>query len=385
LEIRIPHQVWLSSFFAFQVFIGGQAQGLDFRRACDPAEQKLTIGGVGDLLIHKYIHNAAQKQSTHYSYLWKNVSKHIRAVDIMYANLETPLAGGVARDYSQQRDPGVYWDSDEYIYSGYPSFNTPPEFAKNLVAGGFDVVSTANNHASDRSVLGINKTIDSLESSGLAFSGTRRSGSQSSYATIVQKKGWKVAFIACTYGLSGPTSRKIESQVLHCFSQKSLLKKEIRSAKSVADAVVVTPHWGAENVHQPHSSQVSLAKEIAEAGADVIIGTHSHVIQPIVKIATSDGREVPVVYGTGNFVSSQPGINKLGLMVVVGLSKRGNQVWVNSTRHLPIYMTASYLSVDFLDRIKGKESLWSVVSRVVGDDFGLMNSRESVASNPQCE
>tara|TARA_Y100001935_G_scaffold219475_1_gene192726 strand:- start:3496 stop:4614 length:1119 start_codon:yes stop_codon:yes gene_type:complete len=362
------------------------AQAMDLRRACDPAEDTLTIGGVGDLLIHKYIQNAAQKKKGHYSYLWKNVKSHIQGVDIMYANLETPLAAGVARDGTLHPDPGVFWDEREYIYSGYPAFNTPPELAKNLKAGGFDIVSTANNHAADRGLIGIDKTIDSLESAGLQFTGSRRKGDRNSFATIVNKKGWKVAFIACTYGVNGKSGTAIRGQILQCYSQKSLLLSEIRNARKVADVVVVTPHWGTENVHRPQSSQVSLAQEIVDAGADLVIGTHAHVVQPIQKFKSSDGREVPVVFGTGNFVSSQPGINKLGLMVIAGFSRRGNQVWANGLRHLPLYMTRSYLSVDFLDQVKpeNQRKLWSVVSNVVGNDFGLMNSREPIKTNPLC-
>lgn len=380
----MKNKKWILPVIATCLLTSSLTHALEFKRSCEPAEDTLVIGGVGDLLIHKYIHNAAQNQKSHYSFLWKNIKKHVQSMDIMYANLETPLAGGLARDYTLHKDPGVKWDSREYIYSGYPAFNTPPEMAKNLKEGGFDIVSTANNHASDRGRLGIDMTIDSLENAGLAYTGTRRKGSNKSYTTIVNKKGWRVAFISCTYGLSGPSNRAILAQVLHCYSQKELLLSEIRQARKIADAVIVTPHWGTENTHKPNSHQRSLTQDIAEAGADVIIGTHSHQIQPTEKYITRNGREVPVVYGTGNFVSSQPGINKLGLMVVIGLSRKGNDVWVNGARYLPLWMTRSYLSVDFLDRLKGHQSTWNVVSRVMQDDFGLMNSREDISTNPFC-
>jgi hypothetical protein len=183
----MKHFLFLLSFISF--LVSPLTQALEFNRACDPSTDSITIGGVGDLLIHKYIHNAAQNQPQHYSFLWQNILSHTRGVDVMYANLETPLAAGLARDYSLQADPGVRWDEREYIYSGYPAFNTPPMMARNLVDGGFDIVSTANNHASDRGRLGIDMTIDSLERAGLQFTGTRRQNSNSSYTTIVNKKG----------------------------------------------------------------------------------------------------------------------------------------------------------------------------------------------------
>lgn len=366
----------LLSWFSFP------ASAFEFQRACEPSDDTLLIGGVGDLLIHKYIHMAAQNQKNHYSYLWENVREHVQAVDIMYANLETPLARGVAKDLSLRKDPGVYWDEREYIYSGYPAFNTHPALAKNLKDGGFDIVSTANNHAADRGLIGIDATIDALEEAGLPYTGTRRNGSKNSYVTVVQKKGWKVAFIACTYGVNGGfnTSR----QVLHCYSQKDLLLSEIAAAKKIADAVVVTPHWGNENTFSPTRDQVKLGADIAEAGADVIIGTHSHRIQPIEKYVTSSGKEVPIVYGTGNFVSSQAGINKLGLMVMVGLSKKGKNVWVHGTKYLPLYMTRSFLSVDFLDRLSGHKETWQTVSSVMQNDWALLNSRQRINVRPEC-
>lgn len=368
----------------FLLFVGvtQNALAMDFQRACEPSDDTLVIGGVGDLLIHKYIHMAAQNQKDHYSYLWKNIREHIQGVDIMYANLETPLARGVAKDLSLRKDPGVYWDEKEYIYSGYPAFNTHPMLAHNLKAGGFDIVSTANNHAADRGLIGIDATIDALEEAGLPFTGTRRKGSKSSYTTVIQKKGWNVAFIACTYGVNG--AAKVGHQVLHCYSQRDMLFAEIQYAKRIADAVVVTPHWGNEDTFTPTRDQINLGAQIAEAGADVIIGTHAHRIQPMEKYVTSDGREVPIVYGTGNFVSSQPGVNKIGLMVMVGLSKKGNRVWVNGTRYLPLYMSRSFLSVDFLDRLSGHSETWKTVSSVMKNDRALMSSREALNTRPHC-
>lgn len=377
---------FIKTFTVFLLFVQSYvlpSWALDFSRACEPSQDTLIIGGVGDLLIHKYIHMAAQNQKDHYSYLWKNVGEHIRAADIMYANLETPLAKGIAKDLSVRPDPGVYWDEREYIYSGYPAFNTHPVMAQNLKAGGFDIVSTANNHAADRGLIGIDATIDALEEAQMPYTGTRRKGSQQSYVTIVNKKGWKVAFLACTYGVNGGSA--VRAQVLHCYSQKDLLLAEIAAAKQVADAVVVTPHWGNENTFNPTRDQIHLGAEIAEAGADVILGTHAHRIQPIDKYITSDGREVPIVYGTGNFVSSQAGINKLGLMVFVGLSKKGKKIWVHGTRYLPIYMVRSFLSVEFLDRLSGHNDTWQTVSSVMQDDWSLMNSRESLNLRPQCQ
>lgn len=373
------------SLLALLLGLGSEAaQALEFRRACDSADDTLLIGGVGDLLMHKYIHNAAQKRKSQYSYLWKNISSHIRGVDIMYANLETPLAAGLARDGSLHKDPGVYWDEREYIYSGYPSFNTPPALAINLVDGGFDIVSTANNHAADRGYRGVDMTIDSLKKANLPFSGTRKKGERHSFTTYIKKKGWKVAFIACTYGVNGYRGESIQSQVLHCYEQKSLLLSEIRNAKRQADAVIVTPHWGSEDSFSPSSEQVNLGREIADAGADAIIGTHAHVIQPMKKYATRDGREVPVFYGTGNFVSSQPKNNKIGLFALIGLSKRGSQVWVNGARYLPLYMINSPTGLEYLDRMKGLSKTHDLVSQVMDDDFGLMNSRERLTSNPVC-
>ena len=260
---------------------------LRFDRACEPAQETLTLGAVGDLLIHKYIQNAASGQRGKYSYLWSKVAYRIDSVDLMYANLETPLAHGVATDGSIHDGTRVFWD--EYIYSGFPNFNVHPVMAKNLKDGGFDIVSTANNHSMDRGKIGADRTVDALEDAGLAFVGTRRRNENRSWSKVLQTKGWRVGFIACTYGLNGYSDPN--DQVLECYKEKSSLLNEINRLKSQVDVVVVTPHWGVENSHRPQQKDRQLAREMIAYGADAVIGTHPHVIQPWERYKASNGRE----------------------------------------------------------------------------------------------
>ena len=93
-------------------------------------------------------------------------------------------------------------------------------------------------------------------------------------------------------------------ETLH-FYNKRTIAKQIAEAKKVADAVVVLPHWGTEYLYAPTKSQRKWARFLADAGADLIIGTHPHVLQPLEEVSAKDGRKVPVFYSLGNFVSAQ--------------------------------------------------------------------------------
>ena len=113
--------------------------------------------------------------------------------------------------------------------------------------------------------------------------------------------------------------------------------RDIKRAKRQNDFVVVFPHWGEEYHHKQNKKQVEQAKEMAEAGADLLIGTHPHVIQPLAAVTTSDGRAVPVYYSLGNFLSNQEEVDcMLGAMARVTLVKEKDQTTIESIRAIPI-------------------------------------------------
>lgn len=201
------------------------------REIGDPNETRdhLSLIALGDVLLHKPLHVQALKSSEGHISLWKNLEGLIKSADMAYANLEGPVAPGIGRSGNPTHDPGKIFDDS--VYTGYPRFNYHEELIEDLVTSGFDVVSTANNHALDRGSLGIDKTIEILNKNHLAFTGTKTqqeaNSGQREWYTIVEKNGFRIAWIACTFSTNGLPDR--HSQVLNCFKQNGTIVNTIKT------------------------------------------------------------------------------------------------------------------------------------------------------------
>lgn len=375
--------------FAFQAQAGVPVSRFDvdnmrFSRACAPASDQITIGGVGDLLMHGPV-QAQARDAGSFSRLWETLLPVFNQAEVMYANLETPLAAGLTARQRLVRDPGGF---DNHVYTGYPLFNTSPRLAYDLVQSGFDVVSTANNHSLDRGSRGADMTLDALEDAGLAYTGTRRSNEPTAaWFTYVHQRGWNLAFLACTFSTNGIRDR--HDQVLDCFKDTEELLGLVRSLSRTrgVDAVIVTPHWGwTEYVSEPDRQNVELGRSLIEAGATAVIGTHPHVVQPWEKYTSSDGREGLIVYSTGNFISNQSAwAKRLGLSVFLGLSKdRQGRVWINGVRYHPLFTGFRPSRVESLPRTDSSlRHVWNSLTHLVGEDRYL-DSSERLLTNYEC-
>ncbi len=304
-----------------------------FNRACE-AGQLYVVGAVGDLLLHGPLQRQAANLRSFES-LWTEVLPYVRGVNIAYANLEGPAARGVVSSGREVRDPG--WVFDGTVYSGYPMFNYPAQVAVGLKDSGFDVVSTANNHSLDRRALGADRTSEALQEARLPFTGTRARGATHPWGVVIQQGNLRVGWLACTYLTNGIPDP--HDQVLECLKEKPAVLQELRRLRGVSDFVVVTPHWGDEYQPRPNDSQISFGREMINAGAGAVIGTHPHVVQPMEKYAAADGREGLIVYSTGNFVSNQGEVEKqAAVMVFLGLTKTNRGVHANGVKILPLRM-----------------------------------------------
>lgn len=352
---------------------------LQFTDACKPGT-KITIAALGDVLLHSPLQKQAYTAREGHDSLWKNVQPMFARADLTYGNLEGPCADGHTTS-GTRADPGKVFDGN--VYSSYPQFNYHPSLIPALKNAGFDVVSTANNHALDRRGRGADRTIENLKSEGLPFTGTRSTAAMDSpWHTVVQAKGIKVAFIACTFSTNGIPDPM--NQVLSCYEDKDTLLGAIRNLKASpdVDAVIVTPHWGVEYQHSPQQQEKNLAHAMLDAGALAVFGGHPHVVQPMEKYQTQDGREGFVIYSLGNFVSGQNGLAKRSsLILFLGLTKgTDGKVTINGVRHAPIEMsssptwTASYA--------KG-ESL-NLTTRILGQ-WNRLGPDDALVTNPECQ
>jgi poly-gamma-glutamate synthesis protein (capsule biosynthesis protein) len=327
-----------------------------FGNCVDPAKT-LTIAAVGDVLLHDSVQKWAAGQKDGFAGLFRPVEDILRAADIAIANLEGPAAEGVASNGKETRAPATRYDRQ--VYRGYPMFNYHPSIAADLKAAGFDVLLTANNHSLDRHQLGADRTIAAIKAAGLAYTGTRhREAMDAPWHTVTPVKAaggtFNIAWLGCTYGTNEIPDRA--NQVLNCYNHRDEVLGTIRSLAAKPDiaAVFLVPHWGGEYQHKPDEKQSALAREVLEAGATGIIGSHPHVMQPIEKITTKDGRETIAAYSLGNFVSHQIGLpRRSAAILLLGLTPEKGKLAINAVGWIPIWMvTKGGMYAEAIDRSK---------------------------------
>ena len=319
---------------------------------------RVRVAAVGDVLLHDMLQKWAAGQKEGFYAALEPVADIIRAADISFANLEGPAAEGVASNGKAVRPPASRYDKS--VYRGYPMFNYHPSIVTDLKRAGFDVLTTANNHALDRHQLGADKTIEAIKAAGLVHTGTRHRESMTApwYAiTPVKVAGgtFNIAWLGCTYGTNGVPDRA--NQVLKCYDQRDEVLENVRALAKRADvhAIFFTPHWGGEYSHKADEKQTPLAKDVLEAGATAVIGAHAHVMQPIEKYVTKDGRETLIAYSLGNFVSNQIGLPRLSsAILLLALAPDGKgKLQMASMGWVPLRMQVrGGFRVDAIDRLK---------------------------------
>ena len=251
------------------------------------ADADATILFAGDAMMHQAQIEAARVAPGDYDYseCFSRISPFIEQADYAVVNLETPLG--------------------KSNFTGYPCFNAPVSYASALSGAGFDLFLTANNHTLDRRDRGLRHTIAALDSLGFAHIGTYGNAAARDKALPMVKniKGFKVGFLNYTYGTNGI---KVQGDAVVDYIDREIIEADVAAARHAgAEIIVVAVHWGEEYVLLPTRHQKDLAAFLAGAGADVVIGGHPHVVQPIQMLENKKtGRRVPVTYSLGNFISN---------------------------------------------------------------------------------
>lgn len=251
----------------------------------------ISFSFVGDLMCHAPQFESARVNADSFDFrsVYSDVKEILSKSDFTIGNLETVIAGKESR------------------YTGYPMFNTPEDYLAALKDAGFDMLITANNHSMDRGITGINKTIDNLRKHGLPNFGTYQSAKERDSVLIIEKEGIKIALFAYSYGLNGNSLSTQKSYAVNLIDTL-LIKKDIAKATAEkVDAVIVCIHFGEEYERLANSYQQEIAKKTLSYGADLIIASHPHVIQPIEFIEFENGRldRGFVAFSLGNYFSNQ--------------------------------------------------------------------------------
>ena len=271
-----------------------------------PPPTTATLAVCGDVMSHMPVTNDAwEEEQGVYDYrpIWAQAEPYIQAADYAVANLETTL-------------------SETGPYSGFPAFRSPAALAGSLAGAGFDLMLTANNHCLDRGFDGLVSTLDALDGAGLAHVGTYRTQEEQAAGRIhlADVGGISVAFLGYTYGTNGipvPSGREYAVDLFNTDYMTTLstpdtgrIEADLAAARALEpDLIAVLIHWGVEYQTTQNSYQEQIADLLIENGADLVLGGHPHVPQPIEMrtVTAEDGSERTgfVCWSLGNFISSQ--------------------------------------------------------------------------------
>ncbi len=280
---------------------------------------------VGDVMQHKPQIKAAEiipNKSYDYESCFKYVSPIIKKANLAVGNLEVTLPG---------KPP----------YQGYPQFRSPDDLAKGLRYSGFDMMVTSNNHSNDAGKTGVINTIETLKNYGFYQTGTFKNQEERDlfYPLIVHKDNFQLGFLNYTYGTNG---LKTKYPTIVNYIDTAIIKKDLALTNLInPDFTIVIMHWGKEYKLIESQEQRDLTAWLFKNGADLVIGAHPHVVQPI-KVHENEKTLTDnlVVYSMGNFISNQTKLNTDGgIMVEIDLTKdtASNQTWLSRHAYIPVW------------------------------------------------
>lgn len=264
-------------------------------------QKEFHIRMVGDILIHDNILKSSEVGDGTYDFrgIFSDTKELSAGADLAILNQETILGG---------RELG---------YSGYPAFCSPIELGDAEAEAGYDVILGATNHAMDRGVRGILDSVSYWRRNHpeVTLCGIHDSQEDADRLRVVEMgttNKVKVAVLNYTYGTNGYNVPETQSYILDKLGEEKIIA-DLKRARESADFVIVCPHWGTEYTYEPNASQRYWAKLFSDNGADLILGAHPHVVQPVEWIEGIDGHRTLCYYSVGNFVT--------------GTSRTGAGVW----------------------------------------------------------
>ena len=308
---------------------------------------------IGDILQHSGVFESGYQDdgTRNYDHIFAHIGSELEGADLKVVNQETILGGA------------------DFGFSGYPAFNGPQEMGDAEVKAGFNVVLRATNHALDYGYEGLHSELAYWRASHPEVAVIGAYDPEDPTASlgetyVFEKDGFKVALVNFTYG----TNDIPDPQEMVSLLDETHVRNTIVAAKSEADMVVVFPHWGEEYNLEPVQDQYDMAQVMMDAGADVIIGGHPHVIEPVEVLTASDGRKVPCFWSVGNFVSTQvDNENLIGGVAKVTLHKDADgSCSVTACSFVPTVThkgtgtdMTTYLLRDYNDDLASTNYLWS--------------------------
>ena len=312
-----------------------------------PPRVSVTIKAVGDNLMHSPIFNSCRTEDGYnFDGLYTHITPHIEDADIAAINQETIFVDSAA------------------TFSGYPSFGTPSQVGESIEKAGFNLVTHATNHTYDRGYDALMHTVDFWKQyDNITVLGINETEAQQRQVEIWKKGDLRIAMLNFTYGLNGYRLPADKPYLVNIIDRGEGNEELLKKAENSADITVVFLHFGTEYTHTPTAEQKRDIEFLCQNGADVIIGGHPHVIQPVTEHVSENGNRAVVFYSLGNFVSNQSGAEKiLGGMANVTITKENGKTFVEHYEMLPTVTHASggkyaaYMLSDYTDELAKKHT-----------------------------
>lgn len=270
------------------------------------AEQTLTFGGVGDLIKVDGLENSGDR-------VYGEVADLIFSKDIVYANLESQLSKEDVSEYvfSEKETPPLCFTGEQYQAVSFYRDGQNNDYQ-------YNIMHTACNHTFDMGLNGLETTLEQLKKDNILDVGTNREAHLREQGRVFEKNGVKVGFVSATFGLNGkpvPEGKEYMVNLIRFHGRGPdsetpdmlLLQKQIEYCRTEnCDVIIASLHWGYEYEFFPRPQQVAVARQLIEDGVDVVIGHHSHVLQPVefYRPKNDPGRTGVIAYSLGNLTSS---------------------------------------------------------------------------------
>ncbi|MDZ5445344.1 CapA family protein [Micromonospora sp. 4G57] len=255
--------------------------------ARDPAGRRVVrVVAAGDVLVHPEVTAQARRDADRtgrpgaldFAPMFAGVAPAVAGADLALCHLETPLA-----------DAGG-------PFSGYPSFNAPPQVLDGVRSAGFDGCSTASNHTLDQGADGVARTVRALDAAGLGHTGSARSAAEAATPRIYRVGDVRIAHLAYSLNFNGLSRPPGQPWLANLIDPPEILAAAHRARAAGADIVVLSLHWGTEYQHLPDADQRAWAQQlISSPDVDLILGHHAHAVQPFQRFG-----DKWVVFGMGN-------------------------------------------------------------------------------------
>lgn len=306
------------------------------RPTITPYEKEAQLIAVGDIMMHlAQTKSGYNPQTNTYSFptFFRKVQPILSQGDWVIANLETPLAGAEAQ------------------YTDYPLFNAPDTVADDIKKAGFNIISTTNNHSLDRGEIGVLNTLKNLQKRNLITLGTYASAEDKAKILTVTKNDINMAILSYTYGTNGIPLPQGKNYLVSLIDEKKIIEDIKKAQTQNVDIITVILHQGSEYQRLPNEEQKTLVKNLINAGADLILGSHPHVVQPyeIFEIKEENGkiRKAVAIYSMGNFIAYQIANYKdLGVIFKVKFKKSfpSQETEITEVETIPTYIQNYYLN-----------------------------------------